>query len=297
MENNTKNYEHKFEELLALYEDVCNWFDELGFSYTRNRYGVYKKHLENFLIMAEEKALPKEKKDLLTFKTGFDSAYIEVHEIIRVYNGLKDIEANEFLDQIKKVTSGREIRQKEGDDQARDFLFELSIAARFIKAGYSVSLTGVCDVVVDLGANGTLFVECKRIKSQSKIAANVKKANKQLTKRIKAAKTSKVRGLVAINVTDLLPYTLYLQPDSPQSATYIHRGVSNKFTLDNATSLAEGMNRKCLGVMCESVKMQYFSKDSGIIGFSCSRHTDYVPYYSDPLFKHLSQLLSNQDIK
>lgn len=293
MENNTKIYEHKFEELLALYEDVCNWFDELGFSYTRNRYGVYKKHLENFLRMAEEKAFP----DLLTFKTGFDSAYIEVHEIIRVYNGLKDIEANEFLEQIKKVTSGREIRQKEGDDQARDFLFELSIAARFIKAGYSVSLTGVCDVVVDLGANGTLFVECKRIKSQSKIAANVKKANKQLTKRIKAAKTSKVRGLVAINVTDLLPYTLYLQPDSPQSATYIHRGVSNKFTLDNATSLAEGMNRKCLGVMCESVKMQYFSNDSGIIGFSCSRNTDYVPYYSDPLFKHLSQLLSNQYIK
>ncbi len=43
MENNTKSYVHKFEELLALYEDVCNWFDELGFSYTRHRYGVYKK--------------------------------------------------------------------------------------------------------------------------------------------------------------------------------------------------------------------------------------------------------------
>ncbi|EPI2816195.1 hypothetical protein ACS0KV_003412 [Vibrio alginolyticus] len=297
MENNTKNYVHKFEELLALYEDVCNWFDELGFSYTRHRYGVYKKHLENFLRMAEEKAFPKDKKDLLTFKAGFDSAYIEVHEIIRVYNGLKNIESSEFLEQIKKVASGREIRQKEGDDQARDFLFELSIAARFIKAGYSVSLTGVCDVVVDLGANGTLFVECKRIKSQNKIAANVKKANKQLIKRIKAAKTSKVRGLVAINVTDLLPYTLDLQPDSPQSVTYIHRGVSNKFTSDNATSLAEGMNRKCLGVMCESAKMQYFSKDADIVGFSCSRHTDYVPYYSDPLFKQLSQLLSNQDIK
>ncbi|MEZ9627842.1 hypothetical protein [Aliivibrio fischeri] len=297
MENNTKNYIHKFEELLAMYEEVCHWFDELGFSYTRHRYGVYKKHLESFLRMAEEKSFPKDKEELLTFKTGFDSAYIEVHEIIRIYNALRNIESSEFLEQIKKVTSGREIRQKEGDDQARDFLFELSVASRFIKAGYSVSLTSVCDVVVDLGKDGILFVECKRIKSHSKIATNVKKANKQLTKRIKAGKTSKVRGLVAINITDLLPYTLDLQPDSAASVTYIHRGVSNEFTSENLTSLAVGMNRKCLGVMCESSKMQYFSKDADIAGFSCSRHTDYVPYFATPLFKKLSKLLSNQDIK
>ncbi|MCA0901467.1 hypothetical protein [Microbulbifer agarilyticus] len=297
MDDTTNNYKHKFEDLISMYEVVCDWFDKLGFSYTRNRYGIYKKYLHDFQSMVSNKSFPKDREGLINFKRGFDNAYVEVHEIIRAYNGLKSIDSKEFHDQIKKVASGHEFRANSENDQARDFLFELTTASRFVKAGYRVSLTGICDIVVDLASGGMLFVECKRIKSIKKIGVNVKKANKQIAKRINFARTSKVKGLVAINVTDLLPQTKDLLPDLASAATEIHRGVSNKFTRENIGPLSEGMNKKCFGVMCESAKMHYLSHSSDIQGFTYSRHTDFLPYYEDELFRRLSAQLSNQDIK
>ncbi|EGQ9318455.1 hypothetical protein P3632_22220 [Vibrio parahaemolyticus] len=297
MDNRPDNFVHQFEDVIEMYSEVCEWFNDLGFSYTRNRYGVYKKHFDKFLEMAKDSSAPEDKEELLLFKRSFDNAYIEVNEIIRVYNNLKSIESKEFLEQIKKVVSGQEFRANSDNDQARDFLFELSVACRFIKAGFNVSLTGVCDVVVDLGTDGTLFVECKRIKSENKIDKNVKKANKQIVKRIKLHKSNNVKGLVAINVTDLLPKTNMFFPDSMQATTAIHRGVSNNFIKQRVDKLTAGMTNKCLGVLCESAMMHYFSKESGIPGFSYSRHTEYIPYSDSSLFESLVPKISRQDIK
>jgi len=297
VDNRPDNFVHQFEDVIEMYSEVCDWFNELGFSYSKNRYGLYKRHFDKFIEMAKTSTVPDDKDELIRFKRQFDNAYIEVNEIIRIYNNLKSINSSEFIEQIKIIVSGQEFRANSDNDQARDFLFELSVACRFIKAGFSVSLTGICDVVVDLGDDGTLFVECKRIKSENKIDKNVKKANKQIVKRVQLHKSSKVKGLVAINVTDLLPKTNMFFPDSMPATTAIHRGASNNFIRQKLEKLKAGMTNKCLGVLCESAMMHYFSKESKIPGFSYSRHTEYIAYSDSALFESLVPKISRQDIK
>ncbi len=290
----TKNYyECDFEDLIARYEEVCVWFSGLGFEYSRTRYGTYRKHINNFIEIAKSK---KQEGELLAFKKSFGNAYIEVNEIIRIRNCINNIDSSEFLDQIRKVTSGQEFRGNTDNDQARDFLFELSVASRFIYAGYSVSLNGICDVVVDMGGDGTLFVECKRIKSETQIDKNVKKANKQITKRIESITSRKAQGLVAVNITDLLPKTSMFSPDSEEEATMIHRGVSNNYVKTRINKFAAGATDKCFGVMCESAIMNYLSKKSIKRGVTYSRHTEFLPYSNNPIFERLAPKLTNQDI-
>jgi hypothetical protein len=297
VDNRPDNFVHQFEDVIDMYGEVCDWFNELGFSYSKHRYGLYKRHFDKFIDMAKKSSTLDDKDELIKFKRQFDNAYIEVNEIIRIYNNLKSINSSEFIEQIKIIVSGQEFRANSDNDQARDFLFELSVACRFIKAGFPVSLTGICDVVVDLGIDGTLFVECKRIKSENKIDKNVKKANKQIIERVQLHKSSKVKGLVAINVTDLLPKTNMLFPDSMPATTAIHRGVSNNFVRQKLEKLKAGMSNKCLGVLCESAMMHYFSKESNIPGFSYSRHTEYIAYSDSVMFESLVPKISRQDIK
>jgi hypothetical protein len=296
VDNAPDHFLHKIEDVFDMYSEVCEWFNELGLGFSKNRYGKYKKNFDLFMDMDERKSLLKNDEKLMDFKKSFDNAYIEANEIIRVYNNLKGIETAEFIDQIKKVVSGQELRASSDNDQARDFLFELSIACRFIKAGFEVSLTGICDVVVDLGDNGKLFVECKRIKSENKIEANVKKANKQIVSRTKASISSKAKGLVAVNITDLLPKTNIFYPESARAATSIHRGASNNYVLSRIERFAAGQNKKCLGVMCESAMMHYLSEHAPNPGFCYSRHTEYLPYHESSLYKLLVQKISRQDI-
>jgi len=276
-----------------MFDEVCCWFTDLGFEYSRNRYGIYKKVFDRFIELT--KGIENEN-DLLDFKKSFDNAYIEVNEIIRVHNCLKNLDSSDFIDQIKKVISGQEFRGNTNNDQARDFLFELSVASRFISAGYSVSLTSICDVVVDLGDDGTLFVECKRIKSAKQIDRNVKKANKQILKRIEEQSSSQVHGLVAVNITDLLPKNNMLYPDSKAAATAIHKGISNNYVKSELRQFSAGSKRKCFGVMVESAVMNYLSEKSLQQGFIYSRHTEYLPYSDNVKFKNLAPKLSNQDI-
>jgi len=290
-------FTHQFDDVLILYAEVCDWFSHLGFNYSKNRYGIYKKYFERFQYMKDKKSFDSINEGAIEFKRSFDNAYIEMNEIIRIYNCLKYIDSNEFLEQMKKVSSGQEFRASSNNDPARDFLFELSVACRFIKAGYKVSLNGICDVVVDLNNDGILFVECKRIKSASKIDKNVKKANKQIVTRIKGYKSSKVKGLVAINVTDLLPKNNMFITGSVQESTDIHRNHSNSFIRKNLEQLSLGMQNKSLGLMCESASMYYFLKESDQGGYTYSRHTEFLSYFDSPLFEKLVPELSSQDIK
>ncbi|NNA51218.1 hypothetical protein [Pseudomonas lactis] len=295
MKSDDKQYSHQLDNLISLYAEACEWLNELGIAYSKNRYGVYKQHFEKFTEL-ENNYSKLENEDLLSFKKKFDNAYLEVNQLIRIYDRLKEIDSGEFMEQIRKVASGQEFRANSENDQARDFLFELSIASRFMKAGFSISLTGICDVVVDLVGDGKLFVECKRIKSQTKIGANIKKASKQIHSRVKADASSKVYGLIAINVSDLLPSSSALRPNSMKEGTAIHRAISNNFIRANLEQITSERRGKSLGVMCVSEVMTHLLVDAKTPGLFYSRHTEFIPYCKSSILEELAPRISNQDI-
>jgi hypothetical protein len=292
MSHDDYHYIHTLSGVFDKFDAVCRWFEGLGFTYARTRYGIYKRRFDEFERIGQSGDCPV---DLLLFKRSFDNAYIEVNEIIRVHDSLRHIDSKEFNDQITKSLAGREFRSDA--DQSRNFVFELSVACRFLRAGYTVRLTDLCDVVVNLGSSdGHLYVECKRIKSKNQIAKNVKKASRQVGKRLSNDCASKAHGLLAVNITDLLPHTRNLYPDSPQIATAIHKTISNQFVGRHIQDFATGISDDCLGVMCESSIMAYLSERSSHQGLHYSRHTEFLPYCENAILERLAPQLCNQDI-
>lgn len=294
----TDYYFHNLKDVFDKFSEVCAWFDELGFSYARTRYGFYEKSFKAF----EDSAYGGIKKNVtLDQKRTFDNAYLEANEIIRVQADISTINSDQFIEQLKFVLSGQEFRNQTSNDAARDFLFELSIASRFIRAGYSVSLNGICDVVVTIDDGYVLFVECKRIKSEKKISDNVKKANKQIANRIQNYAQPKAKGLIAINITDLIPETNNLYPDSPNAGSIIHKFLMNNFLNSHTRSIFAGKSKHCVGVLCESSKVHYFSGRSPQQGLQYSRHTSFAPYetpgsLSYKIIESVAPKICNQNI-
>ncbi|WP_281184444.1 hypothetical protein [Trichlorobacter lovleyi] len=295
---NTDYYFHSLKGVFDKFGEVCTWFEELGFSYARTRYGLYEK---TFLAFEDSARGDSKKTVTLDQKRKFDNAYLEANEIIRVQADLSTINSDQFIEQLKFVLSGQEFRNQTSNDAARDFLFEISIASRFIRAGYSVSLNGICDVVVTMGDGYVLFIECKRIKSEKRIRDNVKKANKQIVSRIQNYALPKAKGLVAINITDLIPETNNLLPDSPVAGTIIHKLLMNKFLDAHTSSIFDGKSKHCVGVLCESSRVHYFSKNSPQQGLQYSRHTSFAPYdapgsLSYNMIESIAPKICNQNI-
>lgn len=286
-------YKRDFSDLLSKFEEVCGWFDDLGFRFAITRYGIYHKNLKNLNELSSGKNVFKDasNESLVSIMKEMMNSHVEANEIIRIYNDFKGIDSQEYIEQVKKVITGQEFRATSESDPARDFLFELSIAARFMRAGFRVSLKGICDVEVKLPDGRSLFVECKRVKSLKKLSKNIKVANQQIVRRIKDSSSLKNIGMVAVNVTDLLSKSSSIVSEDPKMTTSEHRALLRNFILKNLESFNAGGNKKCIGVLCES-------SISNLVpgGLIYSRHITNVRYENDDLFERLMPQLSNQDI-
>lgn len=286
-------YIRSLEELFKLYNDACEWFSTLGFSWGITRYGTYKKHFDKFQELAASR---NDSSFNIEMKNAFDNAYLEANEIIRVYSALKQLVNSEFYKQLKHVLSGQEYRGLVDNDTARDFLFELSTAARFLQAGYKVKLSGLCDVVVE-NMEGDIFIECKRIKSTSKIAKNIKAASEQINNRLKANPSKKVLGLVAVNVTDLIQNSSMLLPDSPQAAMECQQIIANAFLSKHSENLTpKSRSKRLLGIMIECSSIWHLSERSPIIGIPYTRHTNFITLAKSEILEPLGSRICNQDI-
>jgi len=197
----TNHYYRDLRDFLCLYRETCEWFSSIGFEWADTRYGIYENHFAKFEELAELKGASSVD---IEIKHAFDNAYLEANEIVRVYSDLRQFEHTQFYEQLRKALSGQEYRGRVDNDQARDFLFELSTATRFLRAGCEVELSEVCDIVAEI-PEGTIFIECKRMKSVNKIAKNIKKASEQIKKRIGKKPSTKLMGMVQADTTCFYP--------------------------------------------------------------------------------------------
>lgn len=183
------------EELKA----ACEWMNSLGVRDCRknDRFSQYLKIFKEFDGFSSTN-LPSEEKFGIYVRTHTEAA-----EIIRIHRALSGISSDDFINRLKKITSGKLFKTRVESDPGRDYAFELSVASRFIEGGYEVNLSNLADVVARVDGVD-VFVECKRIQSDSKIAKRIKEAQDQLETRFNSNASKKSRGIIACSISDLV---------------------------------------------------------------------------------------------
>jgi len=134
---------------------------------------------------------------------------VEASELIRIHEGLSPVVATDMGRRLRRFIRGAEkIDPAVADDPGRDVAFELSIAARFARAGYAIDFGTEADLRVTL-SNSILFVECKRPKSHQKVERHVSGALRQLKERYATVGADKTpKGIVALSLN------MVINPDS-----------------------------------------------------------------------------------
>ncbi len=198
----TESYFQKFQQ----YSDALNWMKTIGVQFSSSRINHYAKTIEywkdNYEIASDlevKKAFP-----------SFVSSMFEINDFIEIHNAFKNeavSNLNHIIKKLKKGVNGPIDSKDETPNSttARNFLFEAVVAAKAHKPDKDIE--AILDAHTDTGIKvdrTKIWIECKRIASEKKIKANIKKASDQITSCISRKVGSKHRGIVAIDVTKLI---------------------------------------------------------------------------------------------
>lgn len=185
---------HTHNETTAELKNAITWAKEhLGLRTESTRFSTYYKTLANSKPL---KNFENYKNHLLTLK--------EINEFITIYRAFRDEPKENILVQVESIISGKPYRQDrriDKSDTSRNFLLELSIAARLKLSGAKVETKNISDIVVRF-ENTNIYIECKRVRSERKLLKRIHKADGQITERTKT--TNNAHGYITVDVTDLL---------------------------------------------------------------------------------------------
>ncbi len=141
---------------------------------------------------------------------GFVSAMFEIHDFVNVYEAFNNMDPSELdgiVAKLQKAVTGPINAYDETPESttARNFLFEAVVAARLHRP--TKGATAILDAPSDTGVRFSghkMWIECKRVTTENKIEANVKKASSQLENLLRKQLGSGHRGVVALDVSKIL---------------------------------------------------------------------------------------------
>ncbi|MBB5186917.1 hypothetical protein HNQ57_001180 [Zhongshania antarctica] len=291
-----ENYVRDGESVLAQYVEACDWLDEMGFNYKKTRFRQYKKSIDNFYSSINYGPAEGELESVFH---EFLNAYSEATELIRLKGVMVGADFELYFSRLKKVVAGSAFRTESEKDQSRNFSFELSMAARFINGGFTVDLNHEADIVAVV-EGVKVYVECKRLRSLKKLSANIKKANEQIKVRLSIDKSSRSRGLIAINTSDVLnPSNDMLMIDSVDNLQRLNSEQLNGFMEENEKALRTKEHKNTLGVFCEFTN-QALIHDRDPMALCNCRGANFYTYKEggsdDILVRAMAINLANQNI-
>ncbi|MEY0835832.1 hypothetical protein AB7238_06315 [Providencia alcalifaciens] len=145
IKNVSKSYMFDDESLGA----VASWLNEMNIKYNATRFGLSAKIYRKWVD--EPSKIP-------TFRELWGIA--ELFDLVE-FHKLFYSEGEGYLEKINLIKSGSATLEKSQENSARDYAFELKIASRFKRAGFSIINDNSHDVVVENDST-RLFIECKR---------------------------------------------------------------------------------------------------------------------------------------
>lgn len=225
------------ESVLSKMPSVLDWLSSFGLKALSNRYSRYVHYVDTFF--------ESERPDSEDGRGRFDAltrSYKECVEILIIYTVFSDEKSEKFKSKLEKIIKGKDHLEASSPCEARDYLFELIVAAKFSRAGYLIDWNGLTDVVA-CKDNTKLFIECKRITSERRFEENFNKAGKQLQREMAKEKSNK-SGLVFIDISNCIAKDIpNHEVSSPQVAGLILDKSINQFISRNSYHI-ERLNEK-----------------------------------------------------
>lgn len=151
-------------------------------------------NLSNIRFAKSTELINTTNKELLTVDQLY--RYSEARDLQDTLDFLKEENTQEgFLFKIKKTISGSHLLNDENKTEARDYFFELKIAALFKKKNFKINFTKDSDIQIIFN-NAKYNIECKRPQNEKKIIERVLHAYKQLSEN-----TNGIKGIIALDLS------------------------------------------------------------------------------------------------
>ncbi|OGU71459.1 MAG: hypothetical protein A3H45_00050 [Ignavibacteria bacterium RIFCSPLOWO2_02_FULL_55_14] len=171
----------------------------------KGRFSHYENRIKRLIRIARQgKDLPaKEKQHILGQLQEYLVALSECFEFGDIISQLQHLPHEVLAPKLKTILKGPLLPSDENanSNAARNILFELNIAARLKHAGIEPQLGEHPDVRCEI-AGKTLFIECKRPFTETRLGENIEHAANQLLTDL--ASVPDVIGIIAVSLSKAL---------------------------------------------------------------------------------------------
>jgi hypothetical protein len=177
-------------------DSFTEWLKTVGIDASKTRVCEYQRFI-SYLSTKSRQDISEEDSSRMVH------SLIEVEELLWIQKGLMSNKLSSGIDLLKKILGGAPFAKDDSlNTPARDFQLELRIASYFIQTGFSVDMNEDADLEVSF-PDGKSFVECKRLKSSSKVLKRAKIAAQQLKKRYKGNNLQRY-GLAVFDISKII---------------------------------------------------------------------------------------------
>lgn len=191
-----------YQEVADCLAELDHWLQSMNVPV--GRIALYRRKIERLSLAYNAGTIPE----------TFDSD--EVRAMILLFSEIQEFEFIRLhlclqagLDLRSKLTEavgGPELTRAEdplkSTNHARNILFELTIAATLVSAGFKLEPAGICDLCTSFDSY-RVFIECKRPQSDHKVDRAIKDGMRQLKKRLQDANVNSF-GILAISVSKVI---------------------------------------------------------------------------------------------
>lgn len=251
------------ESLIRDIEEALSWLEQIGIEARRTRFGEYQRDLAK--VLEHRAAGTVEKLPGIVSREKYRIAFIESARLVEVAKTFKRIPGSRFREKVRLAAAGpaHPLDEKKSGSKARDFLFELSLAAFFRRRTLPVLPYTQKDLIVR-AADETFLIECKRPQSKKGVMKSIKDATRQLVHHFGCYNTGVDRyGMVALDVFLVVnPSSAYLIADSIGRVVQEVDAVFERFHAEFESALRYHRDKRILGILLFAKILGYLTPEN-----------------------------------
>jgi hypothetical protein len=251
------------ESLIQDIEEALTWLEQMGIQARRTRFGEYQRDLAT--VLEHRASGTVEKLPEIVPREKYRIAFIESARLVEVAKAFKRIPGPRFRQKVRLAAAGpaHPLDEKKSGSKARDFLFELSLAAFFRRRILPVIAWTQKDLIVR-AAGATFLIECKRPQSKKGVKSSIKDATSQLVDHFRRYKAGVDRyGMVALDISVVAnPQSAYLVVDSIGTLVREVDTLFERFHAEFESALRYHRDKRILGILLFAKILGYHTSEN-----------------------------------